>query len=222
MITAIAFACIQSNGLAVRRVEFTDEFKACLPLLRFSGLGHEPIDTLPIEQEAPVEEAIEQHLHVAHAATASIALPPLAFLRYAANDELADATVYLRAFGICLQEHALRNRPTAVPRRDAAHPIGRPLDRLADVVDRMVRDGDYGAVADGRSPFRFVADTADPLGSRATLEGVGDVRIVSPRKIRALLLVEPPSYGTQCCVRLYAETDRPRSSLSFIDKARVY
>jgi len=209
MVTAIAFACIQSDGVAVRRVEFTEEFKACLPFLRFSGLGHEPIDTLPIDEEGAAGEAVEQHLHMAHAATASIALPPLAFLRYAPVGELADPAVYLRAFGICLLERRLpRNHPAAIPRRGAARALARPLDRLAHVADHLVRDGEYAA-GDVRSPFRFVASASDPLGGRAALEGVGDMNIISARKVRALLLVEPPSYGTECRVRLYTDTHRP-------------
>jgi len=224
MVTAIAFACIQSNGVAVRRVAFTEEFKAFLPFLRFSGLGHEPIDTIAIDEEGPLGEAVEQHLHVAHAATASIVLPSLAFLRFAPDSGVPDHTVYLRAFGICLQDHdTQRNRPSAIPRRGEAHAIRRPHDRLADVVDHLVRSGDY-APDDAHSPFRFAASTVDPLGSRATLEGVGDVRILSARKVRALLLAEPPSYGTICCLRLYTDTDRPRPSMAVgkDDKAGVH
>jgi hypothetical protein len=223
MVTAIAFACIQSNGVAVRRVAFTEEFKACLPFLRFSGLGHEPIDTSPIADEGAPGEAVEQHLHVAHAATASIVLPSMAFLRYAPDSGAPDHAVYLRAFGICLHDRGLpANRPAAIPRRDDPGVIGRPLDRLADVVDHLVRDGEYAA-ADARSPFRFTASADDPLGARATLEGVGDMRVVSARKVRALLLAEPPSYGTTCCLRLYTDTDRPRSMACMRDeKVRVF
>ena len=222
MVTAIAFACIQSNGVAVRRVAFTEEFKACLPFLRFSGLGHEPIDTSPIADEGPLGEAVEQHLHVAHAATCSIVLPAMAFLRYAPDSGAPDHAVYLRAFGICLHDRGLpANRPAAIPRRDPGA-IGRPLDRLADVVDHLVRDSEY-AGADARSPFRFAASAVDPLGSRAALEGVGDLRIISARKVRVLLLAEPPSYGTTCCLRLYTDTDRPRPSMAVMrdEKARV-
>jgi len=224
MVAAIAFACIQSDGVAVRRVAFTEEFKACLPFLRFSGLGHEPVDTSPLGEEGPFGEAVEQNLRVAHAAKAPIALPAMAFLRYAPDSGLADNAVYLRAFGICLHDRGLpSNRPAAIPRRDDPGVIMRPLDRLADVVDHLVRDGEY-APADARSPFRFAASAVDPLGSRATLEGVGDLRIISARKVRALLLAEPPSYGTTCCLRLYTDTDRPRPSMAVIrdHKARVH
>jgi hypothetical protein len=224
MVAAIAFACIQSDGVAVRRVAFTEEFKACLPFLRFSGLGHEPVDTSPLGEEGPLGEAVEQHLHVAYAAKASIALPAMAFLRYAPDTGLSDNAVYLRAFGICLHDRGLpSNRPAAIPRRDDPGVIRRPLDRLADVVDHLARDGEY-APADGRSPFRFAASAVDPLGSRATLEGVGDLRIISARKVRALLLAEPPSYGTACCLRLYTDTDRPRPSRTVMGdrKTRVH
>ncbi len=214
MVAAIAFACIRCNGVSVRRVEFTEEFKACLPFLRFSGLGHEPIDTAPIDTAAIDEEeaaggGVEQHLHVVHAATASIALPSLAFLRYASDSGPADHTIYLRAFGICLQERGSPADPAAAPCRADPQAVKRPLDRLADVVDHVVRYGDYRA-ADGDSPFRFVARMRDPLGDRAILEGVGDLRIIAERKVRALLVAEPPSYGTECRLRLYTDTDRPR------------
>ena len=224
MVAAIAFACIQSDGVAVRRVAFTEEFKACLPLLRFSGLGHEPVDTSPIEEAGPLGEAVEQHLRVAHAATASITLPSMAFLRYAPDSGLPDHTVYLRAFGICLHDRGLpSNRPAAIPRRDEPGVIRRPLERLADIVDHLVRDGEYAA-ANNRSPFRFAASAVDPLGARATLEGVGDLRIISARKVRALLLAEPPSYGSTCCLRLYVDTNRPRPPRAFMkdQKTRVH
>lgn len=219
MVEAVAFACIQCKGVSVRRVEFTAEFKACLPLLRFSGLGHEPIDTAPIDDEPSGGAGVEQHLHIAHAATSAIALPSLAFLRYAAASSLADRAVYLRAFGICLQARGTPSNPAVVYRGDLARM--RPLDRLADVVDRLVRDGEYGASRD--APFRFVASTHDPLGQRAAREGVGDLRIVAARKVRAVLLAEPPSYGDVCRVRLFTDTDRPRASVPIVsvEKARA-
>jgi hypothetical protein len=224
MVAAIAFACIQSDGVAVRRVAFTEEFKACLPFLRFSGLGHEPVDTSPIDEGGPLGEPVEQHLRVAHAATASIALPSMAFLRYAPDSAAPDHAVYLRAFGICLHDRGLpSNRPGAIPRPDDPGVIRRPLDRLAAVVDQLVRDGEY-VPADARSPFRFAASAVDPLGSRATLEGVGELRIISARKVRALLLAEPPSYGTTCRLRLYVDTDRPRAPRAVLrdQKVRVH
>jgi hypothetical protein len=220
MVAAIAFACIQSDDILVRRVEFTEEFKACLPFLRFSGLGHEPVDTVAGEADAAIGEPVEQHLHVAHAATASIVLPPLAFLRYASDDALADPTIYLRAFGICLQERGgARNRPAAIPLRPG--PGQRPLDRLTDVVDNVVRDGEYFSATDAHSPFRFAASVVDPLGSRATREGGGDLRIIAANKIRALLLAEPPSYGSACSLRLYTDTDRPSPPRVVMLKSRV-
>ncbi len=166
-----------------------------------------PIDTAPIEKPGNVGGGVEQHLHVVHAANASIALPSLAFLRYASDAGPADHTIYLRAFGICLQD---RGPPRdSAPCRVEPGAVKRPLDRLADVVDHMVRYGEYRA-ADGDAPFRFVASTRDPLGGRAALEGVGDLRIIAEGKIRALLVAEPPSFGTQCRLRLYVDTDRPR------------
>ena len=61
MVAAIAFACIRSDGMSVRRVEFTPEFKVCLPFLRFAGLGDEPLDTAPIEEDGAVRAGVEQH-----------------------------------------------------------------------------------------------------------------------------------------------------------------
>ena len=84
----------------------------------------------------------------------------------------------------------------------------------------MVRDGDHRGGA-GASPFRFVANGRDPLGQRATLEGVGDLNIVAGRKVRALLLAEPPSYGVECRLRLYTDTDRPRSSVPIVNESKA-
>src|SRR5690242_17511629 len=212
MVAAIAFACIQSDGVAVRRVQFTAEFKACLPFLRFSGLGHEPIDTVPIEAAESARDGSEQHLRIAHAATAAITLPPLAFLRYVSDGPGADPTIYLRAFGICLLDRGAPSRPASVFSRGEFRAMERPLDRLADVVDHVVRYGEHRS-GDGDSPFRFAASRTDPLGERAALEGVADLRVVAPRKVRALLLAEPPSYGRECRLRLYIDTNRPRASV---------
>lgn len=215
MVAAIAFACIQSNGVSVRRVQFTAEFKACLPFLRFSGLGHEPIDTVPFEAAGAACD-LEQHLHIAHTATASISLPPLAFLRYVTDGPGADPTIYLRAFGICLLDRGVpRHLPVGRFGREDVGAVKRPLDRLADVVDHVVRYGEH-RVADGHSPFRFVESRDDPLGERAALEGVADLRIVAQRKVRAVLLAEPPSFGRECRLRLYIDTDRPRPSVPVV------
>jgi hypothetical protein len=220
MVAAIAFACIQSDGVAVRRVQFSAEFKACLPFLRFSGLGHEPIDTVPIEAVETAGEGIEQHLHIAHAATAAITLPPLAFLRYVSDGPCADPTIYLRAFGICLLDRGAPSRPADAFSRTEFRAIERPLDRLADVVDHVVRYGEHRS-GEGDSPFCFAASRADPLGDRAALEGVADLKIIAPRKVRALLLAEPPSYGRECRLRLYIDTNRPRPSAPVITVDQV-
>jgi len=208
MVAAIAFACIRSDGMSVRRVEFTPEFKVCLPFLRFAGLGDEPLDTAPIEEDGAVRVSVEQHLRVAYRATASIALPSLVSLRYASRRGLTDPTICLRGFGICLQEYDWPSGcPTAVDYWNEPHAVTRALDRLASVVDYAARNdeggNDHRTARRGHSPFSFVEKNEDPFGNDAAREGCGDLKIVSERRVRALLLLELPSYGNKCHLRLY-------------------
>jgi hypothetical protein len=204
MVAAIGFACIRCSGVLVRRVEFTAEVQECLPFLRFAGLGHEPLDSAGFHEAGTGSGGTEQHFHLTYAATASIMLPPLAYLRYASTGEFADPAIYLQAFGVCVEEPGRRTDCLA-----GLHDwIQRAPDRLGSVVDHVVRDRDFDI--DTNSPFRFAWDPFDSSGNRGSLEGVADVKIVSTRKVRALLLVEPPSFGNTCHLRLYTETDRPR------------
>jgi len=208
MAVASAFACIRCHGVLVRAVELTPEVKRCLSFLRFAGLGHEPLDSTELQQVC-TDRGTEQHFHLAYTASASIALPSLAVLRYALGSGVDGSAIYLQAFGVCVEEPIEKtNRAEATNVGAYRRMMKRAPNRLASVVDHVVRYRDFDLC--NNSPFCFSWDPFDPFGNRGSLEGVADVKIISPRKVRALLLVEPPSYGHSCHVRLYTETDRPR------------
>src|SRR4030081_831943 len=198
MVAAIAFACIRSDGMSVRRVEFTPEFKVCLPFLRFAGLGDEPLDTAPIEEDGAVRVSVEQHLRVAYRATASIALPSLVSLRYASRRGLTDPTICLRGFGICLQEYDWPSVcPAAVDYWNEPHAVTRALDRLASVVDYAARNdeggNDHRTARRAHPPLPWAEKKGVPFGSEVDREGGGNLKIASERRVRALLLLELPS-----------------------------
>jgi len=216
MVAAISFACIRCNGLLVRRIELTQEVQECLPFLRFAGLGHEPLDSDGFNEAGTRSGGTEQHFRLAYAATASIVLPPLAYLRYASTRDFADPAIYLQAFGVCVEEPGRRTQyPPGAHDWANCPTIRRAPGRLASVVDHVVRDRDFGA--DTNSPFRFAWDPFDPSGNRGSLEGVADVKIVSSRTVRALLLVEPPPFGDTCHLRLYTEANRPHPSRRYAE-----
>jgi hypothetical protein len=102
MISAVAFACVSSDGVAVSGIEFTPELKASLGLSALGSLIGRPLDEDAIG--TPSSNAVKQHLQRVHTTAARIELPPLSVKRNRALCEITDVLINFDCLGVCFHE----------------------------------------------------------------------------------------------------------------------
>jgi hypothetical protein len=104
MVSAVAFAYVRSEGIAMRGIEFTPEVKASLDVLGIGALGQKALNDGPIEKGQPRGNRVEQHLNLIHTATASVEFPPLTFERDLTFAGTVDIPADTDCFGVCFYE----------------------------------------------------------------------------------------------------------------------
>jgi hypothetical protein len=104
MISAVAFACVSSDGVAVSGIEFTPELKGSLGLSALGSLIGRPLDDDTIGTNTPSRNAVKQHLQRVHRTAARIELPPLSMKRNRALCEITDVLINFDCLGFCFHE----------------------------------------------------------------------------------------------------------------------
>ena len=207
MISAVAFACVSSDGVAVSGIEFTPELKASLGLSALGSLIGRPLNDDAIGTNTPSSNAVKQHLQRVHTTAARIELPPLSIKRNRALCEITDVLINFDCLGVCFHEFEYpEDTEFRTSTRDqSSTALTAPLTTGA-IRDERTANG-FG-VTTHHSPFGIIKNKPhDPLRYSRTFGRDRVLRIISRYKIRAVMLVEPPDHGRESLMCLYTNPD---------------
>jgi hypothetical protein len=196
MVTSIPFACIRTEGISARGVEFTSEVQSYLHLLGFGQLIEQTIYNVPIDKGASSGDRIEQSLHLIHEASTEVPFPPLALKRNLALSGVLDLSVGFDCFGICFYE--------LVGPSDLAARKVLPMPPLQDSSENDAIRKIVGGLSRGSSTKGPANAWTREVGHTEVSNGDDILKVVSKHKIRAMLLVATPRRG-ECGVCLYVD-----------------
>jgi hypothetical protein len=209
MVSAVAFACVRPEGIAMRGIEFTPEVKASLDVLGVGALGQKALNDGPIEKREPRGNRVEQHLNLIHTATASVEFPPLTVERDLTFAGIVDIPADTDCFGVCFYE-LIQSREyiLAIDNGYKSDPAARAFRRLTDVPNEAILKDEiayrYRRAMCSNATFSFVEEPNYLLSDGRSFSPNSVLKVVSKYKVWSVLLIETPAHGGECSMRVYA------------------
>ena len=204
MISAVAFACVSSDGVEVSGIEFTPELKASLGLSGLGSMIRKPLDDDTIGMNAPEREPVKQRLQRVHTTASCVKLPPLSLKRNQSLGGITDILINFDCLGVCFYELDAPG-DAAIPADNVVNSNAVAVVASGTDCDEEPANGD--AAFSGHTPFCIIKKPQDLLRYSRTFGRDRVLNIVSRYAIKAVMLVEPPDGRRESRICLYTNPD---------------
>jgi len=206
MISAVAFACVSSDGVAISGLEFTPELKASLGLSGLGSMIRKPLDEGTVEPSLSAVEPAKQCLQRVYTTAARIALPPLSLKRNRSLGGITDILINFDCLGVCFHEVEVSKDTGIRSDRSVESPgvcRAARFHHAFPATEAAAKNGSANAL----SSFTLLKQPHDLLRASRTFGRDRILRIASRHKIKAVMLVEPPDRSRHSQICLYTNPD---------------